>query len=165
MPNLDDLFTTPPAELISNLQALRNERAVIERKERMLEQLLEMLTEQGGVLADEIAALGAANAIGPLREQIRQVLLSIADESALRVPKVVYEELVARGNRSVSIDNVRMTMKRMADADELARPDPDTALYGLPDAEGLDEALAGFQAIRQTRAAKVAAKNGKAASK
>jgi hypothetical protein len=165
MPNLDDLFKTPPAELISNLQALRDERAVIERKERMLEQLLEMLTEQGGDVADEIAALGAANAIGPLREQIRQVLLSLTPEGPLRVPKVVFDELVARGNRSVTIDNVRMTMKRMADADELIRPGPDTTLYGLPDAEGLDEALAGFQAIQQARAANVAAKNGKATSK
>jgi hypothetical protein len=118
MPNLDDLFETPPAELITNLQALRAERAVIEGKEQLLEQLLEMLSQQGGERAE-------------------------------------------RGNRTVTLDNVRITMKRMADADELVRPDPEAVLYGLADTQGVEAALERFTAVQQAQMQALQAVNRK----
>ena len=143
MSSLDNLLQTPPAELVADLKAFRDERAVIESKEAVLEQLLEMLGNQGGAVAEEIAALGAAVGVGPLRGQIIRVLAAKREESEffLMVPKDVQQELVSRGNRTVTLDNVRVTMKRMAGAGELVRPDPDSLLYGLPDTEGIEEAL------------------------
>jgi len=135
MSSLDQLLQTPPAELVADLKSLRDERAVIEGKEAMLEQLLEMLARQGGEAAQEIAALGASVAIGPLRNQIVQVLSSKQEEGeVVMVAKDVQEELVARGNRTVTLDNVRVTMKRMADSNELERPRPNDLLFGLPGA-------------------------------
>jgi len=82
-----------------------------------------MLAKQGGPAAGEIAALGGAAGIGPLRNQILQVLESRREEenpaNLMMVPKDVHDELVGRGNRSVTLDNVRVTMKRMADSNEL----------------------------------------------
>ena len=58
MPNIDDFLETPPPELISNLQGILGaERAALERKEVVLEQLIEMITQQGGSAAEEITAL------------------------------------------------------------------------------------------------------------
>jgi hypothetical protein len=135
MSSLDQLLQTPPAELVANLKALRDDRASIESKEAILEQLLDVLVQQGGAVAEEVAALGASVAIGPLRNQIVQVLSSKQEEGeAVMVPKDVQEELVARGNRTVTLDNVRVTMKRMADSNELERPRPNDLLFGLPGA-------------------------------
>lgn len=135
MSSLDQLLQTPLAELIADLKALRDERAVIEGKEAVLEQLLEMRAQQGGKAAEEIAALGGSVAIGPLRNQILQVLMSKQEEDEFfLVPQAVHQELITRGNRTVTLDNVRVTMKRMAESNEVERPNPDSLLYGLPGA-------------------------------
>jgi hypothetical protein len=133
MSSLDQLLQTPPAELVANLKALRDERASIESREAILEQLLDVLVQQGGEVALEVAALGGSAAIGPLRNQIVQALLSKREEDEwLMVPQGVHQELVQRGNRSVTLDNVRVTMKRMAESGELERPQPNGLLFGLP---------------------------------
>jgi hypothetical protein len=99
-------------------------------------------------VADEVAALGASIAIGPLREQIRQVLLSRQDENEyFMVPQEVQKELIIRGNRSVTIDHVRTTMKRMADSDELLRPQPNAVLYALPNIVNLSGVMEAFNAV------------------
>jgi hypothetical protein len=134
MASLDALFATPPATIVADLQALREQRRLIESKEAMLEQVLELRERQGGDAADEIAELGASVAIGPIRAQILQVLRTT--DSAFLTPKEVHPELASRGNRKVTLDNVRMTMKRMADADELERFESGSASYGLPGASG-----------------------------
>ena len=41
----------------------------------------------------------------------------------------------------MTLTTVRVAMKRMADDDELLRPDPDAVLYGLASTEGTEEAL------------------------
>jgi hypothetical protein len=146
MSSLDSLFSTPPASIVADLQALREERRVIESKEAMLEQILEMHERQGGDVAEEVAELGASVAIGPLRAQILQVLRT--RDTAFLLPKDVHAELEARGNRKTTLDNVRMTMKRMADADELERLDPNTANYGLPGAGDTPNGRA-FRALRE----------------
>lgn len=134
MSSLDQLLQTPPADLVANLKALRDDRASIESKEAILEQLLDVLVQQGGAVAEEVAALGGSAAIGPLRNQIMQVLTSKRREEDLyvMVPQAVHQELVARGNRAVTLDNVRVTMKRMADSGELERTQPNALLFGLP---------------------------------
>jgi hypothetical protein len=147
MSSLDTLFSTPPARIVADLQALREERRVIESQESMLEQILEMHERQGGEAADEVAELGASVAIGPLRAQILQVLRTRGD-TAFFVPKDVHAELEARGNRKVTLDNVRMTMKRMADVDELERLEPNTNSYGLPGAGDTPNGRA-FRALRE----------------
>jgi hypothetical protein len=133
MSGVDTLLQTPPAQLVADLTALRNERAVIEDKEAVLIQILELLVKQGGQVAEEVTALGGASGFGPLREQIRQVLISKKDEEALMLPKDVQKELLSRGNRSATLENVRVTMKRMAEDDELVRPSDESVAYGLPD--------------------------------
>jgi hypothetical protein len=162
MSNLDNLLQTPPSELVTDLKTLRDERGVTEGKEAVLEQLLEMRSREGGTIADEIAALGAAVGIGPLRNQIAHVLTTRRGEGLrLMVPKGIQDELVARGNRAVTLDNVRVTMKRMADAGELVRPDPESLLYGLPDTPGVEEALEEFKAKQQAHALQVLQANAK----
>ena len=151
MSSLDRLLETPPAELIADLKALRDERAVLEGKEGVIEQLLEMLAQQGGDVANEIAALGASVAIGALRNQILQVLLSKQEENEpLLAPAGVHAELNARGNRKVTLDNVRVTMKRMADDGELERPRPDALLFGLPGVMTLPEVRAVLEGVQPT---------------
>jgi len=151
MSHLDELFDTPPADLIAKLKALRDQRAGIESRESIIEQLLDVRVQQGGVIAEEIAALGASSGIGPLRNQIVQVLTSKRDESLwFMVPQAVHDELRERGNRTVTLDNVRVTMRRMADSGELERARPGALLFGLPGAietmpPGLLEAVLGGQ--------------------
>lgn len=131
MSYVDRFLETPPAELVADLKALRDERAAIESKERLVEQLLEMLSQQGIAIAEEIAELGGSVGIGPLRNQIAQVLLSQQQEENLfMAPLAIHEELVRRGNRTVSLDNVRVTLRRMTDSAEVERP-TDVPLYGL----------------------------------
>jgi hypothetical protein len=151
MSALDRLLQTPPAELVGDLKAVRDERAALESKEAMLEQLLEMLSRQGGDVAQEIAALGASVAIGPLRNQIMQVVSWMRNEKELitTVPQSVLDALVERGNRKVTLDNVRVTMKRMADSNELERPVPgQNLLFALPGtAEAFPEQVAELAAL------------------
>jgi hypothetical protein len=146
--HLDKFLETPPAALVDDLKDLRTQKAAIESREKVIEQLLEMIVSQGGPVADEVAALGASVAIGPLREQIRQVLLSRQDENEyFMVPQEVQKELMTRGNRSVTLDHVRTTMKRMADSDELLRPQPNAVLYALPNIVNMPGVMEAFSAV------------------
>jgi hypothetical protein len=134
MSNLDQLLNTPPDELVADLKALRDERAAIEGKESVLEQLLDMLSGQGGHVAEEIAELGAMAAIGPLKNQIFHVMRTkTEEEEPLLVPQTVFEVLRVRGNRTATLAAVRVAMGRMADAGELERPAPrNNMLFALP---------------------------------
>jgi hypothetical protein len=146
--SIDDIFQTPPADLIEKLTELRDTRAAIESKEDIIRQLLDVYVQQGGELAEQIGELGAASGLGSLRKQILHVMGTKRDEMEfVTLPVVVHPELVARGNRKVSLDNVRVTMKRMADDNELERPIPEEPLaFALPGTvdimpEGLLQAL------------------------
>jgi hypothetical protein len=135
MSSLDHLLETNPADLVSNLKELRAERAELESKELLLEQLIDLLARQAGPTADHLAELGGAAAIGPLRSQITHVLHSFQGDGLFFViPQAVHDELINRGNTRVKLDNVRQTMARMTDAKELERPKADTLLFGLPGA-------------------------------
>lgn len=132
--SLDKLLNTPPETLVADLRALRDERAAIEGKESVLEQLLDMLSSQGGDVAEEIAELGAMAAIGPLKNQIIHVMRTkTEEEEPLLVPQTILDVLQARGNRSATLAAVRVAMTRMADANELERPNPrNNLLFILP---------------------------------
>ena len=138
MSSIDKLLQTPLPELVADLKALRDERAVTERKEAMLEQTLDMIIEQRGEeAANEIAVLGGSAGIGSLRNQIVQVLASKREQGApasvALVPKEVLDTLAERGNRKATLDNVRVTMKRMFDSGELERPiTGESLIYALP---------------------------------
>jgi len=121
-----------PCSPIADLKALRDQRAMIETKEGVIVQILDALTTQGGEVAERISALGAAAGLGSLREQITQVLLTRQGEEPFMVPKDVRAELVSRGNRNVTLENMRVTMKRMAEDGDLVRPDESSVMYGLP---------------------------------
>ncbi len=130
--DVDTLLNTSPTDLIEGLKELRDERAAIESREAVLKQLLDIKMAQGGKIAEQVAIFAAQNGIGDLREQIRQVLIDKQEEKPLIAPMGVHTELLARGNRKVTLDNVRTTMKRMADNGEIVRPHADAVIYGLP---------------------------------
>lgn len=133
MTDVDELLNTTPSDLIEGLKKLRDERSAVESREAVLKQLLDIHLARGGEVAEEVAAFAAQNGFGPLREQIRQVLTAKQEDGTpLLPPMAVHGELGARGNRGVTLDNVRTTMKRMADDGELVRPEGESAIYGLP---------------------------------
>jgi hypothetical protein len=132
MTNIDSLLQASPTAIIAELEALRAEREVVARKETLLEQLIEIMFQRGDEAADELAAYRTSVAVGPLRYQIRQVLLAGAQNENW-LPKQVHDELIVRGNKTVTLDNTRVSMKRMAERGELERPDPDSPLvFRLP---------------------------------
>jgi hypothetical protein len=130
--DVDQLLNVDPMSLIEGMKTLRDQRVAIESQEAVLKQLLDIQLKKGGQVGEEVAVFAAQNGMGPLREQIRQVLVSKQEEALLMMPMDVHNLLAERGNRSVTLDNVRVTMKRMADDGELVRPDPESVIYGLP---------------------------------
>jgi hypothetical protein len=135
MASVDDFFEAPAADLVAKLKQLHDERASIEARESIIEQLLEVRAKQGGEVAAEIAALGAEAGIGPLREQIQHVMTVMQSEGTpIVAPQAVFDELMKRGNRTVTIDAVRVAMRRMGEKGELERPNSEILAFGLPGA-------------------------------
>jgi hypothetical protein len=131
MTNVDKFLQTSPTEIIAELEALRTEKDVIARKEALLEQLIDLIFQEQGPAAAELYGYRTAIAVGPLRYQIRQVLLA-EPERPQWLPKEVHDELIVRGNAKVTLDNVRVTMRRMSESGELKRLDDDNLLFRLP---------------------------------
>jgi hypothetical protein len=127
---LDDFLNTPPQELIAELVSLRAAKQALERRETILENVADLIIEAGGDAASELASYRTSVAVGPIRYQIRQVLLA-QPEKRVWIPKEVHDELAVRGNMDVSIDNVRVTMRRMVQAGELAKASK-SMQYELP---------------------------------
>jgi hypothetical protein len=134
--HLDQLLQTPPEDLINDLKVLRTERGEIEQKEGVLEQLLDMLSRQGGEVAEKVATLGAKAGIGPLRDQILDAMAEKTEEGEIAVvPQNILDVLQERGNRAATIASIRVAMGRMADRGELDRPNPvNPVLFTLPGA-------------------------------
>jgi hypothetical protein len=149
MASLDKFLDTPPGDLISDLSDLRRQKTDIANRERVIMQLLEMIVERGGSTAEEVFSLAAesAVAIGPLRDQIRQVFASKqADDEYFLPPLAAHQALVARGNETATLDHVRTIMKRMTDTGELLQPRSDTLLFALPNVINNAAAMALFNA-------------------
>jgi hypothetical protein len=148
--SLDKFLDTPPAELIGDLKTLREEKIAIGNREGVIVQLLEMILQRGGSAAEEVARLAAdaAVAVGPLRDQIRQVLVTKqATEEYFLFPLAVHQELEARGNSTATLDHVRTLMKRMAEAGELLQPRPKILMFGLPNVVNNAAAMQAFDAV------------------
>jgi hypothetical protein len=135
MTNMDKFLQASPTEIIAELEALRAEKDVIARKEALLEQLIDLIFQEQGPAAAELYGYRTSIAVGPLRYQIRQVLLA-EPERPQWLPKEVHDELVIRGNAKVTLDNVRVTMRRMGESGELVRLDDDNLLFRLPTPTG-----------------------------
>jgi hypothetical protein len=149
--SLDKFLDTPPAELIGDLRDLRQQKLEIGNREVVIMQLLEMIIARGGETAEQVVRLAAeaAVAIGDLRDQVRQVLVSkqADNDEWFLAPIVVHQELVARGNQTATLDHVRTIMKRMSDAGELVQPRPPQLLFALPNVVNNPAAMQALTAV------------------
>jgi hypothetical protein len=130
---IGNLLSADPQELLDELDKLREQEKRIAHERELVERVLEILLESGGPAAEYLAdpARGLLT-IGPLRAQVLRVLA--AAPSGLQ-PREVHDRLVAHGNSKVTLDNVRVTMSRMAESGELQQPDPPLAVFVLPSSE------------------------------
>lgn len=129
---ISQLMEASPESLLDELARVREKEQLIAHERELLERVLEILIETGGPTAEwlEDPARGLLT-IGPLRAQVKRVLELEPKDTRLQ-PREVHERLAANGNNKVSLDNVRVTMVRMAEAGELHQPEPPKALFGLP---------------------------------
>jgi hypothetical protein len=129
---IEQLLKTPPEKLLKELDQVRERERLIAHERELLERVLEILSEGGdrpaGWLDD---SSDGPVTIGPLRHQIRRVM-ALGPDDVLWLPREVHAELVRHGNAKATLDNVRVTMRRMAETGELKKPFPKTAKYRLP---------------------------------
>jgi len=126
---IGDLLDAPLPDLIAKLESIRSDQRALDLQEDMLEKVLELKTQQDPSAASWLQENSTA-AIGPLRQQILQSF-SLAQRNAM-VPKEVHQDLIARGNTKATLDNVRITMRRMAQTGELVQPDLANLAFQLP---------------------------------
>jgi hypothetical protein len=121
MDSLQHLLSMPVEKVVQDLIAVREERVRLENHETLLERTLELIVEQDPRAAAFLEAPGSPSTpFGPLRMQIRRLLASYAfRDTAPWLPRDVLAALTASGSRGVTIDNVRVTMRRMAQDGEL----------------------------------------------
>jgi hypothetical protein len=132
MDSLQQLLNTPIAKVLDDLIALREDRLSIENREHLLERTLELLVEQDPSAAAYLESPGNPfTPFGPLRMQIKRLLASYAfRDVAGWQPKAVLTALAEQGSRDLTIDNVRVTMRRMAQRGELL--ETDNLVFVLP---------------------------------
>ncbi len=133
------LMEASPESLLEELSTVREREQLVAHERELLERVLEILLENGGPSADWLMdpARGLLT-IGPVRSQVLRVL-RLGHPERMWQPREVHEQLVNHGNNKVSLDNVRVTMGRMAEAGELIQPEPPVAAYALPPSETLFE--------------------------
>jgi hypothetical protein len=129
---IQQLMGSHPEEILKELAEIRERERLVAHERELLERVLEIQMDGGGPLAEWLMddARGILP-IGSLRSQVRRVL-KLAPVGKAWHPKEVHEKLVNHGNNKASLDNVRVTMGRMADAGQLFQPKPGETLYILP---------------------------------
>jgi hypothetical protein len=129
---IKDLLSGNPAEILDELNKLRDQEQLIAHERELVERVLEMIMEGGGPGAEWLAdpARGLLT-IGPLRTQILRVMDTGPPDVAWQ-PREIHEQLVAHGNNKVTLDNVRSTMGRMHAGGELLQPEPPLAAFIRP---------------------------------
>jgi hypothetical protein len=129
---IKELLRGDPAEILDELNKLREQEQLIAHERELVERVLEMIMEGGGPAAEWLAdpARGLLT-IGPLRTQILRVIDAGAPGMAWQ-PREIHEQLVAHGNNKVTLDNVRSTMGRMQAGGELLQPEPPLAAFIRP---------------------------------
>jgi hypothetical protein len=121
--SIDDFLQTPPDQILAELKAVRAEKVVLDRKEKLLEQLATFRLEQGDGQA-------LAGVVGTLRAQI-MAIMATKPASKLWLPREVRRQLIERGT-DATIDHIRMTMGRMAASGELEKPNSRQLAFRLP---------------------------------
>lgn len=121
MDSFDDLLSKPVEEIVQALIALREQKRGLEIREDLLKRTLELRVEENPEAAAYFERPGnPATPFGPLRMQIKRLLASYKyRDRAQWIPRDVLELLTAQGATGLTIDNVRVTMRRMAQRDEL----------------------------------------------
>jgi hypothetical protein len=107
--------------VLLDLIALRADRKALENRERLLQRTLELLVEENPEVAAHLERADVPSTpFGPLRMQIKRVLGTYPfREAAAWQPKEVLAVLQEQGAREITVDNVRVTMRRMAQRGEL----------------------------------------------
>jgi hypothetical protein len=138
---IQQLMEAHPEELLKELAEVREKERLVAHERELLERVLEIVIEGGGPSAEWLMddARGILP-IGSLRSQVQRVL-RLGPSGKAWQPREVHEKLVSHGNSKTSLDNVRVTMSRMADANQLFQPQPREALYILPPSPSAGEAL------------------------
>lgn len=138
---IQQLMASHPEEILKELAEVRGREQLVTHERELLERVLEILIDGGGPAAEWLMddARGILP-IGSLRSQVQRVL-KLGPTGKAWQPKEVHEKLINHGNSKASLDNVRVTMSRMADADQLLQPKSGEALYVLPLGAGSREPL------------------------
>jgi hypothetical protein len=127
-----------PRDVLDELEAVHEQQIEVERKQVLLTQLVEMMLQRGGDSATALWKMRTDLPIGPVRFQIRQVMLS-GEQGAAWLPLAVHQAMAERGNSKVTLDNTRVTMGRMAEKGELevsqAPDNPNINIFVLPPSE------------------------------
>lgn len=130
------LLKASPEEILGELNELRAQREVLELKEGVLEKVLELMQQESS--EDPAWMEENLGAVGSVRFQIMNLLRTeAAPRPAGWIPREVHAALAQRGSRA-TIDNVRVTMRRMGERGELARPRGGGMVYALPKAKKID---------------------------
>src|ERR1700735_1349101 len=121
MDSLDQLLSTPVEKVLEDLVLLRKEKRALENREELLRRTLELLVEQDPEVAASLESPGSPSTpFGPPRMQIKRLLASYSfRDVATWIPKDVLFALNEQGATDLTLDNVRMTMRRMAQRGEL----------------------------------------------
>jgi hypothetical protein len=130
---ITDLLGADPRTLLDDLKRIREQEQLLVHERELVERVLEILIENGGPAAEWLTdpARGVLT-VGPLRSQILGVMRTGPPNAGWQ-PRDVHAQLVAHGNSKVTLDNVRVTMNRMAtgESPELLKPEPELAIYVL----------------------------------
>jgi len=140
---IGDLLNTPPEDLIEERNRVRHQIEALEREADLIDRVIEVVMEAGGPAAEWFADPARPFiAVGSLRSQIGRLVNS--PEPQPWAPAEVHDQLQVSGNTKATLDNVRVTMRRMAANGELIQPQKGLLMF-LP-MKGAEEILAQFQA-------------------
>jgi hypothetical protein len=126
--SIGQLLKASPEKLLKELEEVRERERLLAQERELLERVLEMLAENSTKAGrpEDVPIT-----IGPLRQQIVRVMQQ-GDRDKAWFPRQVYRELAARGNTKATVDNVRMTLKRMETAGEVIKPVAGKLSFALP---------------------------------
>jgi hypothetical protein len=125
---IGDLLDTPPQELLEERERVRRQLEALERESDLIDRVIEMVMEAGGPAAEWFDDPSRPFvAVGSLRWQIAR-LINTSDPQPWS-PSDVLDRLATSGNKKATLDNVRVTMRRMATNDELIQPQPQLLMF------------------------------------
>jgi hypothetical protein len=132
---IKNLLSSDPDDLqalLDEINKLREQEQLVAHERELAERVVEMIIEAGGSGAKWLTdpARGLLT-IGPLRSQIERVLAAGPADREW-APREVHEVLAEHGNTTVKLDNIRVTMVRMAAGGQLKQEIPEVLSFRLP---------------------------------